>query len=177
MPIGHDNHPLAQVGHQPCRDQIAGPIEACPAILWVQFAQTAADRHVRAHDEHDIGKARVGAVVDFVKNAPCREHPHDRRLPRAGSHLASEPAKSLEAIGLALVARLVERGRDPLQKIGPRLGQEDDRFSRLALREEQAVMPPFAGPIFDQFARGPRDPRPARSTPFSHPGADQVHEF
>ena len=52
-----------------------------------------------------------------------------------------------------------------LEEIGPRLGQEDDALHRLALGEEEPMLPPFAGPVVEQLERRPGHPGPACRLP------------
>ncbi len=88
-------------------------------------------------------KRGVAPVVDLVQDAPGGEHPHHGRLARAGRHLAGVAAEGVDALGLASGGSV-----DPLQEIGARLGQEDDRLGRFELGEEEPAAPALAPPVW-----------------------------
>jgi hypothetical protein len=114
VPVRHDHAAAREVRHEMRGHEVAGPVEARLALARVQLTQAAADRDVRADDEHRVREAPVGAVGDLVEDAPGGEHPHDRGLAAARRHLARQTLEGAKPFGLALVARFVERDRDPL---------------------------------------------------------------
>ena len=122
VPVGDEHVALREVRHQVRRHQVALAVEARFAQPRIQLRQPAADRHVRADDQDDVGVARVGAVVDLVEDAPRREHPHHRRLARAGGHLAGVAPERLVA-QLAFCSSLGSSSGtlDALQEVAPRL--------------------------------------------------------
>jgi hypothetical protein len=138
--------------------------------------EPAANRHVRADDEHDVGKPALAPVVYFVQDAPCGEHRHHGRLARAGRHLAGVADEAGEPLGLLVVARLVAGHGDSLPEVGAGLGQKDDRLGRFELCEEQSLLAPIASPMFQQFMRRSRHAGPAGPPPRAQPLADQIHQ-
>jgi transcriptional regulator with XRE-family HTH domain len=102
----------------------------------------------------EFASPRFDTVVQLVQNAPRSQHPHDRRLPRACRHLASEPLEAGVAVFfLAVVARFITRHSDALQEIGSRFLQENDGLRCFQLCEEEAFLSPFSRPPLEEFQR------------------------
>ena len=147
------------------RDKIARDVDRRLVEVRVELAQAVADRHVRAHNKHDVREPRVALGLHLVQDRPGDEHRHHGRLPRAGRHLRRAPAER--------PARL--RGHlDPLEEVAARLRQKDDRLGRLDLREEKWLLTTLTPPPIEQLERRPRDPRIALVTPRVHALADQI---
>ena len=65
----------------------------------------------------------------------------------------------------------------PLQEVGPRLGEEDDRLGRLALGEEERLRSrPSRLPLLQQFQRRPRHAGISLPAPVLDALADQVDQ-
>ena len=124
--------------------------------------------HVGADHQHDVRKPRVTAVIHFVEDAPCRQHPHHGGLARPRCHLAGIAPESFVPVGLALVTWLIRWDVDPLQEVGTGLGQEDDGLGCFELGKEQPVLTSLTPPVIKQFQCRSRDPRPALPSPFLH---------
>src|SRR3990172_5761054 len=132
--------PFAQVVHQVRRYQIASTIEACFALLRIQLLQAAPNRHIWASDKHYLGKPGISPVRRLVQNAPCRQHPHYRRLAATGGHFAGISDEAGVTFLLCLAGRLVAWGGETLTQVSPGLGQEDHRLGGLPLTEEQPAV-------------------------------------
>lgn len=176
VPVRDEHAPALQVRHQVRRNDVARAVQTRVSPLWIKFSEAAADRHVWAGDKDDVRVIRVGVSMDLVENAPRGEHRHDGRLAAAGGHLARVACERFDAFRAALVARLVGRNVDSLEKVTPRFYQKDDGFSHLELREEQPFLAAVPPPVFQQLQRRPGDARPSLDPPLPDAVANEVHE-
>jgi len=179
MPVRHDHAPAPQVGHQVGGHEVTRPVEASLALAWVQFAEAAADRHVRADDEDRVREAPVGAIGDLVQDAPGREHPHHRGLSGARRHLAGEAPPRGGALGLPLLTRLVGRHVEALQEVRARLVEEHDGLRRLDLGEEEPPLATLTPPVPEELERRARDAwvrLRGGGSPGGHTLTNAVHE-
>ena len=183
VPVGDHHLAAPQCLHALRRHQLPRPIQAQVAQRRVQFAQALADGDVRANDQNRVGKPLIRGFGQTVENRPGRQHAHHRGLPAAGRHLAGMAGESAKPGGLRLLSRFIHRNRRQALAIDrSRLGQENQRFRRLDLREEQALQPILAAPVRQQFAGDRRRPVIGPSaavdtvTPLPHPLAQRVDQ-
>src|SRR5207244_12465167 len=88
-PVADQHMSLADIAHQMRCDEVARPVEARLAPMWVELLEPVANRDIGTEDEHNVGEPFVAAIRDLVEDAPRRERGHDRGLAAARRHLGS----------------------------------------------------------------------------------------
>ena len=162
VPVRNQHQAAAKIVHHPRRYQVARPVQAGVPGLRIKLAQAGTDGHVRADDQHRVGKPRIAAVGHLVQDRPRGQHRGDRALAGAGRHLGAAAREGGEPLRDPLRRRRIARHVDPLQEIGPGFGEEDHRLHRLALGEEQARVATVALPPVDQLGAGSASGRGVR---------------
>ena len=132
-----------------------------------EHAQPVADGDAGRDDQEGVGEPIVVRVAALVEHLPGDEHGHDDRFAAAGRHLARDAEQVRPGLGRLLPQVLLDPVFAVLGLLRD-LGDEDERFQRLDLAEEQPAAEAVLGmPVFEQGAGDGGDVRPTRLAPLS----------
>src|SRR5262249_22818408 len=137
--------------------KIASTIETRLPAFGIELAKTVTDRDIRTDNEHHVRKPAIALVVNLVEDAPGCQHAHDSRLAGAGRHLTASANEAGVTVRFAVIAGLIARNGDTLQKVGPSLREKDYRLGRFQLSEEKplTIVATLSSPMLQEFKRSP----------------------
>src|SRR2546425_11737221 len=87
VPVADQHMSLADIAHQMRWDEVARPVEARLAPMWVELLEPVANRDIGTEDEDNVGEPFVAAIRGLFEDAPRREPGHDRGPAAARRHL------------------------------------------------------------------------------------------